>query len=203
MAAERRRSEDIYYVPRFAFLRRVSWGAVLAGSVMAVATLMALGELLVAVGAGLVDPERPGVLPEGFGVGAGMAWLAAVAISLFVGGVFAGRLAGVPSLVDSALHGFVSWGLASIVVAYLLVSGIGAMAGGATRPSGGAAQAGAPAATAEGAMRASQLALLGFVGMLIGAGAAAGGGAVGMPRDLREERRRRSGHHGAEDFPPV
>ena len=138
-------------------LRRVSWGAVVAGVVIAVATQMVLSLLGAAIGLSTIDPMRyssPDV--STFGIGAGIWWGISSILSLFVGGWVAGHLAASPEKTDAILHGLLTWGLAAIVTAYLLASAVGSVVRGgasvvgtaATVTASGAAAVAGPAADA-------------------------------------------------------
>ena len=104
---------------------RVSWGALFAGVVVAIATQLLLGALGLAIGLTAADT------PSGFGAAAGIWWLLSGLIALFVGGWTAGRLANAPRTLDGALHGFATWGLATLISAWLVTSAVGGILGGA------------------------------------------------------------------------
>src|SRR5688572_29848019 len=70
---------------------RVSWGAAMAGAVVASAVWLLLH--LLAVGAGLSAPASDAGTLESIGVGTGAWSLVAPAVALFAGGLVAGRLA--------------------------------------------------------------------------------------------------------------
>ena len=138
-------------------MRRVSWGAVFAGMVIAVAVQMVLSLLGAAIGLSTVDPMRyssPDV--STFGIGAGIWWGVSSILALFAGGWVAGHLAASPEKTDAVLHGLLTWGLAAIVTAYLLASAVGAVVRGgasvvgtaATVTANGAAAVAGPAADA-------------------------------------------------------
>jgi ElaB/YqjD/DUF883 family membrane-anchored ribosome-binding protein len=122
---------------------RLSWGAVFAGFIVATMIQIALSLLGVAVGFTTWDMGDPaGDLGMGLGI-----WIAVSAlIALFVGGLTTGRLAGVLTKSDGALHGIVMWGVASLVNIWLLMSGAGFLLGGAFDILGRAVSAGAGAA---------------------------------------------------------
>src|ERR671916_311085 len=74
---------------------RVSWGAIIAGAVIAVVIGFMLNILGVAVGATAVDAvNRDTPSASTFGIGAGIWLLAATLIGLAVGGYAAARLSG-------------------------------------------------------------------------------------------------------------
>ena len=138
-------------------LRRVSWGSVIAGMVIAIAVQMVLSLLGAGIGFSTIDPLRQST-PDAssFGIGAGIWWAVSSIISLFIGGWVAGHLAGSPEKTDALLHGLLTWALAAIVTAYLLASAVGAVVRGgasvvgtaATVTASGAAAIAAPAADA-------------------------------------------------------
>lgn len=138
-------------------LRRVSWGAIIAGMVVAISVQMVLSLLGAGIGLSTIDPLRySSPDASSFGIGAGVWWAVSSIISLFAGGWVAGHLAGSAEKTDAMLHGLVTWGLAAIVTAYLLASAVGAVVRGganvigtaATVTASGAAAVAAPAADA-------------------------------------------------------
>ena len=107
---------------------RLSWGAILAGAVVATALQITLTVLGLAIGLGAWDA---GDGLRGFGIGAGIWLLLTALVTLFVGGMTAGRLAGVLTRGDGALHGVVLWGVSSLLAVWMAASGAGALLGGA------------------------------------------------------------------------
>jgi hypothetical protein len=107
---------------------RLSWGAIFAGMLVATALHMVFALIGMAIGFSAWDPgDRVDTLGAGLGI-----WIViSGVISLFVGGLVTGRLAGVLTRGDGALHGVVLWAVASIFVAWLVVSGLGTVLGGA------------------------------------------------------------------------
>lgn len=103
--------------------RRISWGAVFAGMVIAVVVQLVLSLLGAGIGLSTVDPLRYNT-PDAssFGIGAGIWWVVSSVIALFAGGWVAGHLLGSSDKTDSALHGLLTWGVAAIVTVYLLAS---------------------------------------------------------------------------------
>ncbi len=119
---------------------RVSWGAVFAGAVSAVGLWMLLYAFGLAIGASTLDVRDAGSA-KATGIFTGVWGAVAPLIALFVGGVVAGRGAGIARRSDGALHGFVTWGLATIAGAWLLASLVGAIGGGIASLGHEAAQA--------------------------------------------------------------
>ena len=110
---------------------RVSWGAVLAGVTVALVTQLLLGVLGLATGASTIDPLHEQNPTGGLGTGAGVWFVLSGLISLFAGGWTAGRMAGIHRVVDSTLHGVLTWGVATLFTFYLLTTGVGSIIGGA------------------------------------------------------------------------
>lgn len=122
--------------------RRVSWGAIFAGVVLAVAVQLLLGILGTGIGLSMVDPVE-GTTPgaTGFGIGAGLYWLVTTVVALGAGGYAAARLSGVRERFDALVHGLVVWGVTLILTLYLLTSAVGGIIGGAFRTVGAVAGA--------------------------------------------------------------
>ncbi|WP_422923770.1 hypothetical protein [Singulisphaera sp. PoT] len=116
-----------------AAIRRVSWGAVLAGVTVTLVTQLLFGVLGIAIGASTIDPLHEASPTSGLGMGAGIWFIVTGVISLFAGGWTAGRLAGIPRAIDSSLHGVLTWGIATLAMFYLLTTTVGAVIGGTAR----------------------------------------------------------------------
>jgi len=130
---------------------RISWGAVLAGGVVAVA-----------IGASTVNATQ-GSTPEGqtFGIAGGIWLLVANLIGLAAGGYVAARLSGSADDTDTTLHGLSVWAIGYLLSAVLLGNIIAGTAStavqGASSVLGGVIQGAGQAASAAGGP-ASQLA---------------------------------------------
>ena len=97
----------------------VSWQAVFAGTVVAIAVELVLAILGVAVGLAVVHPGG-GSAGNGFGLAAGIWWIVSAIISLIVGSYVGARLANVPARFDGVLHGLTIWGVTVLVAVYVL-----------------------------------------------------------------------------------
>lgn len=182
----------------------ISWPAVIAGAIVAVAVGAMLNLLGVALGASAFNPyDFDGGDASDFTAAAGM-WMAfANAIALFIGAAVATRAAKYADHHKGALHGIAVWALAFLLAITIAAS---AGAGGAAALVGGDARDGevgdtvltdapasrvvegelivepvrsVPAAAEEAADTTAMLALWGFLTMLIGAIAAIFGGLYG------------------------
>jgi hypothetical protein len=110
------------------YFRRISWGAVFAGVLVALIVQLTLSLLGIAIGLGatlVLDAGR------GIAIGAAVWWILITLVSLFVGGWIAGKLCGIPFPFESVLHGIVLWALSIIITVWLLAGTLGAIMGGA------------------------------------------------------------------------
>jgi len=134
---------------------RISWGAVVAGAVVALTTGLMLNALGAGVGATTVDAAARGSpSASSFGIGAAVWLLVSNLIGLAAGGYVAARLSGTSDNTDGTLHGLAVWGTTFLVSAVLLgnlVSGIASTAtSGASSLIGGIASGAGSAASAAG-----------------------------------------------------
>ena len=84
-------------------LRRISWGAIIGGTVAAISILLLLNLLDIGIGASTIDPmegDQPG---KGMAIGAGIWFVLSFLIALAVGGWASGKLVGVPNKKDGML----------------------------------------------------------------------------------------------------
>lgn len=137
---------------------RISWGAVLAGGVVAVAIGALLNLLGLAVGTTVVDATHAQTPSAGsFSIAAGIWLMVANLIGLLGGGYVAARLSGSTDETDSILHGLSVWAIGFLISALVLgnvvagtastaFQGASSMLGGVAQGAGQAVQAAAPAA---------------------------------------------------------
>jgi hypothetical protein len=127
-------AEDV----RTVLINRISWGAVLAGVVVALVAQLLLNMLGIGVGAATLDPKTgdgPGV--GTFSLMAAIWWAVAGIIAAFLGGLAAGRLSGRPKESTAGWHGLIAWALTTIVVFSVLTASIGSIIGGTLNTLGG------------------------------------------------------------------
>lgn len=109
---------------------RISWGAILAGTLTALAVALMLNLLGLGIGLTTIDPMTEADPLKGLGTGA-LIWMGiSNLVALFVGGLVAGRMSGLPSNSDGGLHGFLSWALFALISIFLITSTIGSMING-------------------------------------------------------------------------
>ncbi|MGE5499348.1 MAG: YrzE family protein [Syntrophothermus sp.] len=115
---------------RPAFLKRISWGAVFAGVLIALVVQLILSLLGLGIGFGSIEPKTESNPFAGLATGALVWWVVSMLISLFVGGLTAGRLAGVPRSFDGVLHGLLSFSMFTLISFYLLTTAVGGIISG-------------------------------------------------------------------------
>jgi hypothetical protein len=133
--------------------KRISWGAVFAGALLALVAQLSLSLLGLGIGLSTVDPMQEQNPVSGLGTGAIIWYGISTLVALYLGGMVAGRLAGAPRRTDGLLHGLLSWGLVTLFTFYLLtttvggiISGVGGVAGRALTAAGSGIAAVAPQA---------------------------------------------------------
>ena len=111
--------------------RRISWAAIFGGVILAVTLQITLSFLGSGIGLSQVNLNN-GNTPtaSSFGIGAGIWWIVSSCIALLVGGYVSAWLAGIETRFDGLLHGLITWGIAMMLVLYLLGSAIGGIVGG-------------------------------------------------------------------------
>lgn len=113
---------------------RMSWGAVIAGVVVALGAAVLIGLIGVAIG---VSSLHPGAV--GSGLGTGLWAILTTVLSMALGGYVAARLCGTHSHLDSELHGLTVWALTLLVGAVLLAQVISGAIAIAVQSAGSAA----------------------------------------------------------------
>ena len=109
---------------------RLSWGAIFAGFVVATALQMVFSTLGAAIGLTAFDPGQ-GDSARALGMGV-IIWFAITAIvSMYVGGLTTGRMAGILTRGDGMVHGVVMWSLSLLLALYMASVGMGRVLGGA------------------------------------------------------------------------
>jgi hypothetical protein len=91
---------------------RISWGAVLAGVVVALVTQILLNLLGIGIGAATLDPtvgDNPSAMS--FSIGAGIWFALSTILAALAGGYAAGRLAGISRESTAGWHGLTAWAL--------------------------------------------------------------------------------------------
>lgn len=117
---------------RTVLVNQVSWGAVLAGTAMALVVHLVLTMIGVGVGLISLDPAGEGGNADAgtFSIVAGIWWLASGVIAALIGGYTAGRLSGRPKESTTGWHGLASWAATTLVIFFLLTTAVASLVGG-------------------------------------------------------------------------
>jgi len=132
--------------------RRVSWGAIFAGTFVTVALFLTLQILGAGIGASALDLTGSRTTSaSSLGIGAAIWWFITGLIALFIGGWVAGRLGWRLSKLDRALHGLTVWSLFYVAMFLLTLTALSALVGGGLSLLGSTASAaGQAAGTTQG-----------------------------------------------------
>ena len=112
-------------------LTRVSWGAIFAGTLVAVAVTAFLGLLGLGLGFAAIDPMDSAPF-AGIGKATLIWWGVTNVVALLLGGFVAARLAGIPKGLTGALHGLAVWSLGLLLTLWLATTAVGAVLGAAS-----------------------------------------------------------------------
>lgn len=123
-------------------LNRVSWGAILLG----VATTLAVGLLLMMLGAAIGLDVVQGGMATGTAIGSAVYVFLAIVASTFLGAMVASKMSRVRTRSEGAATGLGVWAVSMLAGLFLLASAIGALAGGALGLTGQALQGAGTAA---------------------------------------------------------
>src|SRR5258708_36855108 len=116
--------------------RRISWGAIIGGTIIALVTQITLSLLGIGIGASTIHVQS-GQTGSGLGSGSAIWVVLTILISLFAGGYVAGRLAGFPAKQEGMLHGLFTFGLGTWLSLYFLTTALVAIIVGGGCVSGG------------------------------------------------------------------
>lgn len=159
---------------------KISWGAIFAGTITALAVELVFTLLGVAIG---VNPAEMATLT----IGAGLWLLVTTVVSLFIGGFVAAWMSGVYRPFNAVLHGFVVWAFTSLVTFYTMTTPIGNLLVGASSLIGRVIPMTISSVSTLSPQMAQQMvsslpatALWGLVALLLGAVSACVGGRVGV-----------------------
>lgn len=118
-------------LPAPALLKRVSWGAIFAGAVIAIALTALLSLLGLGIGLGTLDIAQ-GDSAAGAPKATLIWWAVTSILATGIGAFVAARFAGIPRGVTGALHGLAVWAVATIITLWLATTAVGFALGAAT-----------------------------------------------------------------------
>lgn len=181
--------------------QRISWSAILAGALIALAVHVVLAALGAGIGLTAYDAADANTITRGTMIAAAVYGVLATIVSMLAGGYVAGKLSGVLDRMQLGLHGLVMWATTTVFVLTGFAMGAGtAFAGMArsygisyenvTRVSGGALSTEVPAVT-QAAIDASAMSTwFAFLTLLVSAAASTFGAMLAanyyMKREVRE-----------------
>jgi len=125
-------------------VQRVSWGAIIAGAVIAIALMTLFTLFGVGIGAAIIDPQYDQNPGDGMSITAMIYLIITQLVALGAGGFVAARMAGIPRTISSLLHGASVWAVTTVFMAWASVVGVGAMFGAAGSLLNGTASSVAP-----------------------------------------------------------
>ena len=123
-------TSDVYTRAGASLLSKISWGAVLAGVVVSLVTMLVLNLLGIGIGLASINPMTEASPFSGVGTGAIIWWVISNLIAIFAGGYTAARLSGVPLPTISVFHGVLSWCLYTLISFWLLTTAVGSIISG-------------------------------------------------------------------------
>jgi hypothetical protein len=103
---------------------RISWGAVIAGLIFAIAFSWLMLLLGSAIGFSIADATDLGAINDGLSIGTIIWMLLTTIIACFLGGLLAGRLAGKPEKIVGMFHGITVWSGTTILLIILGYLGV-------------------------------------------------------------------------------
>lgn len=112
------------------FYRRISWGAIIAGTLVAMVTMLILNLLGIGIGLGSINPVEETAPFSGLGTGSIIWWVVSNLVAIFAGAWVAGKLAGVPKSSTSTMHGVLSWCLYTLASFWILTTAVGSIISG-------------------------------------------------------------------------
>jgi hypothetical protein len=99
---------------------RISWGAIFAGAIVALAVQL----LLTLLGGSIGLSIRDEVTSETFGTSAAIYGVASIIIALFVGGYVTSQCTVGENHGEATLHGLIMWGVTFAIVVWLTAAGV-------------------------------------------------------------------------------
>ena len=113
------------------FPRGISWGAVVAGALVALAAGLVLSMLGLGFGLGAVDVvSDPAATAGTITAAVGVWWSVSALVAFFLGGWIAGRIAGGGFASDGLYLGVLVWALATVLSFWLVTTAISTVLGG-------------------------------------------------------------------------
>lgn len=110
--------------------RHISWGAIFAGALVSLLSMIILNLLGLGIGLGTTNPAEGARLFSALSTGSIVWWMVSNLLAVFVGSYIASRLAAAPFGFTSILHGILSWCLYTLVFFWILTTSLGSLMSG-------------------------------------------------------------------------
>ena len=123
-------TDNVYTRAGATLLSKISWGAIIAGVLVSLVTMLVLNLLGVGIGLASINPVTEQSPFSGVGTGAIIWWVLTNLIAIFAGGYTAARLSGVPIPAIATFHGILSWCLYTLISFWLLTTTVGSIISG-------------------------------------------------------------------------
>lgn len=112
-------------------IKRISWPAIFAGTVIMLITLTLLSLLGVGIGLGSINPAKEINPFEGIGTGSLIWWVISNLLAVFAGAFVAANLTNAPYKLTGIYHGILSWSLYALILFWLMTTAVGGIMTGA------------------------------------------------------------------------
>ena len=109
---------------------RVSWPAIIAGTIIMLITLMLLSLLGVGIGLGAINPAEEANPMEGIGIGTLIWWVVSNLVAVFAGAYVAAHLTNVKYKLSGVFHGILSWSLYALISFWAMTTAVGGIISG-------------------------------------------------------------------------
>jgi ElaB/YqjD/DUF883 family membrane-anchored ribosome-binding protein len=121
---------DVYTEAGTVWYKKLSWGAILAGVLISLVSMLVLNLLGIGIGLASINPVAEQNAMSGIGTGAIIWWIISNLISIFAGAFIAARVAGIPLGSISIIHGVLSWCAFTLILFWLLTTTVGSIISG-------------------------------------------------------------------------
>jgi hypothetical protein len=128
---EKKQKKVIQRDRRETHLKRVSWPAIFAGTLIMLVTLMMLSLLGIGIGLTSISPMEEAEPLQGLGTGAIIWWVISNLAAIFAGAYVAASLTTLSHKLTGALHGILTWSLYALISLWLMTTTAGGIIGGA------------------------------------------------------------------------
>jgi hypothetical protein len=111
-------------------LRRISWAAIFAGTLIMIVVMMILSLLGIGIGLTSFNPMEEARPFEGLGIGALIWWVLTYLISVFAGAYASANLTTLNYKMSGIYHGVITWSLYTFLSFWLLTTAVGVIISG-------------------------------------------------------------------------